>query len=191
MTAKKIHRKSATSTLGIMPLLFLFGFTSGYFYYEGQLPTVFSSETESPTLNVCFSPEGQCEKLAVHAIKTAKQEILVQAYSFTSLPISDALIEAHRKGITVKILFDRSQLKAPYSQIHRLTKAGIKTKVDDVQGIAHNKTIIVDGARLITGSYNFSNAANVRNSENMLYINDKSLAAIYKDKWQERFKIYR
>ncbi|MDP4840083.1 MAG: phospholipase D-like domain-containing protein, partial [Alphaproteobacteria bacterium] len=69
--------------------------------------------------------------------------------------------------------------------------AGIKTKVDDVQGIAHNKTIIVDGARLITGSYNFSNAANVRNSENMLYINDKSLAAIYKDKWQERFKIYR
>ena len=92
MTAKKIHRKRARSTLGIMPLLFIFGFASGYFYYEGQLPTVFSSETESPALNVCFSPEGQCEKLALHAIQSAKKEILVQCYSFTSRPISDALI---------------------------------------------------------------------------------------------------
>ena len=186
MPSKKIHRKRATSTLSIMPLLFIFGFASGYFYYEGQLPTVFSSETKTPNLNVCFSPEGQCEKQAVDAIQTAKPEILVQAYSFTSLPISDALIEAHRKGITVKILFDRSQLKAPYSQIHRLTKAGIKTKVDDVQGIAHNKTIIVDGARLITGSYNFSKAANTRNSENMLFIQDEEMAKIYHTEWYKR-----
>jgi len=81
---KKIHRKRATSTLGVMPLLFIFGFASGYLYYEGQLPTVFSSETESPTLNVCFSPEGQCEKLALHAIQSAKKEILVQCYSFSA-----------------------------------------------------------------------------------------------------------
>tara|TARA_R110002095_G_scaffold213308_1_gene203697 strand:+ start:681 stop:875 length:195 start_codon:yes stop_codon:yes gene_type:complete len=60
--------------------------------------------------------------------------------------------------------------------------------VDDVQGIAHNKTIIVDGARLITGSYNFSKAASSKNSENMLFINDKNLATIYKEKWQEQFK---
>ncbi len=187
MTAKKIHRKRATSTLGIMPLLFLFGFASGYLYYEGQLPVVFSSETESPALNVCFSPEGQCEKLALHAIQSAKKEILVQCYSFTSRPISDALIDAHKNGISVKILFDKSQLKAPYSQIHRLKKAGIRTKVDDVQGIAHNKTIIVDGARLITGSYNFSNAANVRNSENMLLIQDEEMSKIYRAEWYKRF----
>ena len=60
-------------------------------------------------------------------------------------------------------------------------------KVDSVQGIAHNKIIIIDGARLITGSYNFSAAANTRNAENMLYIKDKNLAMIYKKKWQQRF----
>lgn len=168
-------------------LVFMVGFGAGYLYYEDQLPAVFSSETEFPTLNVCFSPEGQCEKLALHAIKSAQQEILVQAYSFTSTPIANALIDASNKGIKIAILFDRSQLKAPYSQIHRLTKAGIKTKVDDVQGIAHNKTIIVDSARLVTGSYNFSAAANTKNAENMLYINDENLAMIYKDQWLERF----
>jgi len=167
--------------------IFIVGFGAGYVYYEDQLPAVFSSETEAPKINVCFSPEGQCEKLALFALNQAKKEILVQTYSFTSKPIANALIEASRRGVSVKVLFDRSQLKAPYSQIHNLTKAGIKTKVDYVQGIAHNKVIIVDQSKLISGSYNFSAAANTKNSENMLFINDENLAMIYKDQWLKRF----
>lgn len=170
-------------------LIFIFGFGAGYFYYEGQLPVVFSSENQAPKLNVCFSPEGQCEKLALFAINQAKKEILVQCYSFTSKPIADALIEASKRGVSVRVLFDRSQIKAPYSQIHRLKKAGIKTKVDYVQGIAHNKVIILDRSRLITGSYNFSAAANNKNAENMLFINDRETAQIYRKKWVEREKL--
>ena len=170
-------------------VIFAIGFGAGYLYYEDQLPAVFSSETEAPKINVCFSPEGQCEKLALFAINQAKEEILVQTYSFTSKPIANALIEASRRGVSVRVLFDRSQLKAPYSQIHNLTKAGIKTKVDYVQGIAHNKIIIVDQSKLITGSYNFSNAANTKNSENMLFINDKNTAQIYRKQWIERASI--
>ncbi len=168
-------------------LVFIFGFGAGYLYYEGQLPVVFSSESETPKLNVCFSPEGNCEKLALFAIKKATKEILVQSYSFTSNPIADALIETSKRGVSVRVLFDRSQLKAPYSQIHRLRKAGIKTKVDYVQGIAHNKVLIIDQDRLITGSYNFSAAANNKNAENMLFINDENLAMIYRNHWLQRF----
>ncbi|HBN22785.1 MAG TPA: hypothetical protein DD412_06065 [Holosporales bacterium] len=188
---RKTHRNKPTLPVAKTPLLtlliFIAGFGAGYFYYEDQLPVVFSSETEAPKINVCFSPEGRCEKLALFAISQAKKEILVQSYSFTSKPIANALIEASRRGVSVRVLFDRSQLKAPYSQIHNLNKAGIKTKVDYVQGIAHNKVIIVDQARLITGSYNFSAAANTRNAENMLFISDKKLAMIYKNQWLQRF----
>jgi len=166
--------------------VFFTGFASGYFAYEQNLPEVFSSTNNTPTLNVCFSPKGQCEKLAIRAIKSAQKEILIQAYSFTSKPIANELIKASKSGIVVKVLFDRSQLKAPYSQIHRLKKEGIKTIVDYVNGIAHNKTIIIDRARLVTGSYNFSKSANTKNSENMLYIKDKNLAKIYKDQWLQR-----
>jgi len=192
MALKRKHpRKNVTFPITKTPLLtlliFIFGFGAGYLYYEDQLPAVFSSETESPRINVCFSPEGQCEKLALFAINQAQKEILVQSYSFTSKPIANALIEASKRGVSVKVLFDRSQLKAPYSQIHKLTKAGIKTKVDYVQGIAHNKVLIIDQDRLITGSYNFSAAANTRNAENMLFISDKKLAMIYKNQWLQRF----
>ena len=191
MASKRKPRNKPTFPVAKTPLLtlviFAIGFGAGYFYYEDQLPVVFSSETEVPKINVCFSPEGQCEKLALFAINQAKNEILVQTYSFTSKPIANALIEASRHGVSVRVLFDRSQLKAPYSQIHNLTKSGIKTKVDYVQGIAHNKVIIVDQSKLISGSYNFSAAANTKNSENMLFINDENLAMIYKDQWLKRF----
>ena len=171
----------------ILILGLLIGFVCGYTYYEENLPSVFSSTTESPKLSVCFSPEGQCEKLVLHAINSAEKEILVQCYSFTSKAISLSLMKAYERGIKVKILFDRSQLKAPYSQIHRLTKFGIETAVDNTKGIAHNKVIIIDGKRIITGSYNFSNAANYRNAENMLYVQDQRLANIFKKKWGQRY----
>lgn len=191
ISKRKTRRNRSPLPIAKTPLLtlliFVVGFGAGYFYYEDQLPVVFSSETETPKLNVCFSPEGQCEKLALFAIEGAKEEILVQCYSFTSKPIANALIEASRRGVSVRILFDRSQFKAPYSQIHRLTKAGIKTKVDHIQGIAHNKVLIIDRSRLISGSYNFSAAANTKNAENMLFINDPNLAMIYKDQWWHRF----
>ena len=172
----------------MVSLALVVGFASGYLYYDQNLPQVFSVEDKTPTYNVCFSPEGQCEKLAIHAINSAKSELLVQSYSFTSKPIANALIQAHKRGVKVSLLFDQSQLKAPYSQVQRLKQNGIQTKVDCVEGIAHNKVIIIDGERLVTGSYNFSKSANSRNAENMIYINNPDLARTYKQKWIERYR---
>ena len=168
-------------------LVFALGFGSGYLFYESNLAIVPSITEQTPIMKVCFSPEGRCEKLAIKLIASAQKEILVQCYSFTSNPIASALIEAHKKGVVVKVLFDRSQLKAPYSQIHRLIDKGIIAKVDKVPGIAHNKIIISDGAELVTGSYNFSKAANVRNAENMLLIKDLGLVKTYREQWHKRF----
>ena len=77
MRKKKTSKKSFKHPL--LALVFAMGFGSGYVYYEDQLPTIFSSETKTPTLNVCFSPEGNCEKLALWAIDSAQKEVLVQA----------------------------------------------------------------------------------------------------------------
>ncbi len=169
----------------------------GSVFFVGVLFGVFLQEidrspsiplTSESNINVCFSPEGRCENVAVKAIQSAQEEILVQCYSFTSKPISDALIRAHHNGIKVRVLFDRSQLKAPYSRIHQLSNAGIETTVDYVSGIAHNKIILIDNSRVLTGSYNFSKAANNKNAENMLLITDETLAKTYKQKWNQRFQ---
>ena len=50
--------------------------------------------------------------------------------------------------------------------------------------IAHNKVMVVDGATVVTGSFNFTKAAEERNAENLLVIKDKGLARLYMENWE-------
>jgi len=62
------------------------------------------------------------------------------------------------------------------------------TKIDAQHAIAHNKVIIIDGETVITGSFNFTKAAEEKNAENLLVIRDKKLAELYIKNWQEHEK---
>jgi phospholipase D len=137
---------------------------------------------------VCFSPEGNCQPIILNLINNAKAKILVQSYSFTSIEIANALIKAHKEGIKVKILFDRSQLTARHSQIHKMRETGIEALVDLVPGISHNKIMIIDEEILLTGSYNWTNAAETRNAENLLIIKNRPTAKIYIRNWKKRYE---
>jgi phosphatidylserine/phosphatidylglycerophosphate/cardiolipin synthase-like enzyme len=50
--------------------------------------------------------------------------------------------------------------------------------------MAHNKVIIIDNRIVITGSFNFTNAAEGRNAENLLVISDVHLADRYAQNWK-------
>lgn len=149
---------------------------------------VTSLSENKPIIDVCFSPGGNCQPIILNLINNTKKKILVQSYSFTSQNIAEALIKAHQQGIKVIILFDRSQITAKHSQIHKMKEAGIECHVDHVLGIAHNKVMIIDKEIVITGSYNWTNAAEMRNAENLLIIKDQSIANIYKSNWDRRYQ---
>ena len=80
--------------------------------------------------NVCFSPNGGCTEAIVKEINSAKSEIYVQAYSFTSAPIAKALVDAHKRGIKVEVILDKSQKGERYTEATFLTNAGIPTYMD-------------------------------------------------------------
>lgn len=52
--------------------------------------------------------------------------------------------------------------------------------------IAHNKVMLIDGATVITGSFNFTAAAQKSNAENLLVLNDQKLADLYRANWERR-----
>ena len=116
--------------------------------------------------------------------KTQKS-VLVQAYSFTSAPIAKALLSAHKRGVKVEVILDKSQRKEKYSSADFLAHAGIRTLIDSAHAIAHNKVMVIDGEIVITGSFNFTKAAEEKNAENLLVIRDKALAEKYIRNWQE------
>jgi phosphatidylserine/phosphatidylglycerophosphate/cardiolipin synthase-like enzyme len=138
-----------------------------------------------PTIEVYFSPKGGCTvAAAVRELGRAKATVLVQAYSFTSAPIAKALVEAHKRGVDVRVILDKSQRTAKYSEADFLVNMGIPTWIDARHAIAHNKIMVIDGATVITGSFNFTKAAEEHNAENMLVIRDKALAEKYAANWQ-------
>lgn len=123
-----------------------------------------------PSVAVHFSPDGGCTNAVVNELLHARHEILVQAYSFSSKPIAEALIAAKKKGVHVEILMDHSNEQEPYSDLHWFLEAGLEPKIDTKHAIAHNKVMIVDKKTLITGSFNFTNQAEAHNAENLLVL---------------------
>jgi len=135
---------------------------------------------------VCFTPGGNCTQKIVQAIDAAKKQILVQAYSFTSAPIAQALMLAHRRGIDVKVILDKSQKTQRYTSSTFLTHQGIPTWIDYKVAIAHNKVMVLDNETVITGSFNFTSAAQNKNAENLLILHSADLAKAYTKNWYAR-----
>ena len=141
---------------------------------------------EGSFVTVRFSPRGEGLALALESIKVAKEQICLHAYSFTSKPITSALIAAHERGVKVAVMADRRESKQRYCRLRELADAGIPVYIDKVAGLAHNKVIIVDDQWVVTGSFNWSAAAEERNAENILCIKSRELNRIYYKNWEKR-----
>jgi phosphatidylserine/phosphatidylglycerophosphate/cardiolipin synthase-like enzyme len=155
------------------------------------LATALAARAPEPAkIQACFSPPlpGGCDPLTevVHAIDGARKTILLQMYTLTSRRIVNALIDAKRRGVDVRAIVDRGQLKGARGEayaVRHLASDGIPVLVDTVPGLMHDKVMIVDGASVVTGSFNYTRSAEERNAENLLVIHDPALAAQYTQNW--------
>jgi phosphatidylserine/phosphatidylglycerophosphate/cardiolipin synthase-like enzyme len=147
----------ATGFMGALTLVFLLR------WVHRHLATPFS-------IGAQFSPRGGCTDTVVRELKAARREILVQAYSFSSKPIAQALIDAKMRGLKVEILLDKSNEKEEYSDLSLFVQEGLTPWIDSHHAIAHNKVMVIDGRTLLTGSFNFTHQAEAENAENLLVI---------------------
>jgi phosphatidylserine/phosphatidylglycerophosphate/cardiolipin synthase-like enzyme len=127
---------------------------------------------QAGSIRVYFSPNGGCTDAILSQINQAKTEILIQAYSFTSKPIARALIQAKKRGVKIIAVLDKSNRTRKYSAATFLKNMEIPVFIDDKHAIAHNKIMIIDNRVVITGSFNFSMAAETKNAENLLILDD-------------------
>lgn len=144
------------------------------------------SQISKGKVNTCFTPPSGCTKFIANEIDKAQSSIYMQAYGMSDPLITNALIKAQARGVKVRILLDRSNLKQKFSKIHELQRAKIDVGIDKVPGIAHNKVIIIDKQKVITGSFNFTVSADTRNAENVIVIEDAKLAESYLRNWLSR-----
>ena len=129
-----------------------------------------------------FSPHGGCTDAIVDELNAAQRTVELQGFSFTSRPIGSALVAAARRGVHVTVLLDAAQTSEHRGEPQYIASHGVPVLVDSRHAIAHNKLILIDGRTLITGSFNFTRAAEEDNAENLLVLHDQPrLQAAYED----------
>jgi phosphatidylserine/phosphatidylglycerophosphate/cardiolipin synthase-like enzyme len=143
------------------------------------------------SLSVYESPNGGCESVILDEIRSARQRILVQAYSFTSPPIYKALAAAKARGVDVRILVDKEARSTDFKGAGARYEIdhGVQIAVDEIagKGVAHSKVMIIDAGTVITGSYNFSRLAETTNVENLLIFRDSpEVVRGYTKLWEKR-----
>jgi len=129
-----------------------------------------------PGTRVLFSPKGGISKELLRLIKAAKGNIVVAAYAFSSKYLGNALSEAFKRGVKVRIILDGDIARKAYSIDEWLAGEGIDVRFVEVKGgCLHHKFMIIDGKILMTGSYNFTNESEFRNHEAAIFTNNKAL----------------
>ncbi len=149
--------------------------------------TIFSlqfSAAAEMVVQPCFSPQGKCSAHILREIESAKRELLVAVYAFTSDDLAMALVQAKRRGVAVQVVvdreFDRTNenskgkfLEEQKIPVRRLTGAAAKAGDKD-PGLMHQKFAVIDRRIVFTGSYNWTRSAENLNDENLLMFRDAS-----------------
>lgn len=126
-------------------------------------------------VEVAFSPNGGGEDLVVKTIKSAKQDLKVMAYSFTSAAVTGAIIERVKAGVACSLVADKKHNLNDGSgkakaALNALSLAGCQVRLQGKYAIHHDKVIIADKRNVQTGSFNYSSAAESKNSENVIVL---------------------
>jgi phosphatidylserine/phosphatidylglycerophosphate/cardiolipin synthase-like enzyme len=136
-----------------------------------------------------FSPGGDTEKNIIGALDFARESADIAVFSFYSLDIAQAALNAHRRGVKVRVLVDRVQ--ASQSDVGALLLgAGVPFRWSQGfagKGVMHNKYAVLDGKLLMTGSFNWSDNAQDNNFENMFYSAAPAYAAPYAAQFERLF----
>ncbi|MGA9347330.1 MAG: phospholipase D-like domain-containing protein [Anaerolineae bacterium] len=143
---------------------------------------------DGESLEVAFSPQDSVYwNLIRPMLRSSKKSIDIGVFFLTHKLITADLIDAHQRGVKVRVIIDATAAKDDYTKHEILRVAGIPVKVENWGGKMHMKCALIDGRTLITGSMNWTSAGEYNNDENTIVINSERIgrqfASLYEGMW--------
>lgn len=136
----------------------------------------FSRSTPQKAVNhAFFSPGDSCLQAIQAGVAGAASSLKICVFTISDDRITQAILQARRRGVDVRILTDNEKLFDKGSDIRQLAAAGIPVRVDESANHMHHKFAIFDNRILLTGSYNWTRSAALYNHENLLVTDQPSL----------------
>lgn len=135
-------------------------------------------------IQVIFSPNGGAAAAVARHVADARTSVDCAAYAISESQITSALIGAHRRGLTVRLIVDAHEQGGQSSTARKIRDAGIPTRIDRTHSLMHNKTLIIDNEIVVVGSMNFTMSGDRKNAESTLIIHDQAIAKQFADNFQ-------
>lgn len=128
-----------------------------------------------------FSPrEKIINNNIIPLINNSKNYIYIPIFFLTHKDIAQALINAHKRGVEIKIINDATNAHTKHSVHKILRDSGIKVKTENYAGKMHTKSIFIDDYISVLGSMNFTKSAQNKNDENVLIIYNEEITRYLK-----------
>lgn len=144
---------------------------------------------DATQVEVYFSPDDGVTQRLVDLVSSAEESVYFLAYSFTSDDLTAALLERHRAGVDVAGVMEARQVESNTGTDYELLReAGIDVRLDGNPDNMHHKVLIIDGKKVVTGSFNFSRSAEERNDENSVILHDPQIADLYLAEFERVFR---
>ncbi len=133
-----------------------------------------------------FSSEGSIAAALTRAIRKTDQRIDLALYGFNNDDLAQELVSLAERGVMVRVKVDSTKArgKKPERVLKSLKKSGIQILPVAAEGRNHNKFAVIDGKRVLTGSYNWTRKAE-GNWENLLILDCPELASAYQKEWEK------
>ena len=132
-----------------------------------QVATPVLIETE-----VWFSPGNECRAALIGHFKSCRQRMDICVFTIADDSLTEGILDAHRRGVSVRVISDDDKRHDSGSDIERLRSAGIAVALDDSEAHMHHKFAIFDSRWLLNGSFNWTRSASLVNEENLVATND-------------------
>jgi phosphatidylserine/phosphatidylglycerophosphate/cardiolipin synthase-like enzyme len=160
------------------------GFVLGAFDYA----VYFNSDTTIPAMGTSSDPTSM-EQALIGFIDAATQTVDCALYGFDRESVRDALIAAHNRGLTVRVVADDEAATGTYAQTYdALTAAGIPVVTDPyVSYLQHNKFAVFDRRVVWTGSTNWTDTGFSYNANSSIVVTSPHLALAYTAEFEEMY----
>jgi phosphatidylserine/phosphatidylglycerophosphate/cardiolipin synthase-like enzyme len=168
---------TSTSDVGVTPI----DLPVGYGVRDSWFELYFTDPTDP------ISPQGTggLDGPLVEAIDAARLSIDIAAYSISLNSVRNALIRAHQRGVTVRMVMESSNMDN--SDPQRILEAGIPIVGDNQNGLMHDKFIVIDRSEVWMGSMNYTDSGTYDDNNHMFRIRSTKLAENYSTEFDEMF----
>ncbi|MCA9579717.1 MAG: phospholipase D-like domain-containing protein [Polyangiales bacterium] len=122
-----------------------------------------------------FSPGEACRERIRSLLDAARQSADICVFTITDDHISERILAAHRRGVSVRVITDNDKALDEGSDARALERSGVALRVDRSEHHMHHKYALFDGQVLVTGSYNWTRSAALYNRENVVVTRETRL----------------